>query len=118
MEGERDKTKRWSVWTLIVLVMMVCVCLACWGSTKKYGVYDLHGLMQKRRTADIDNPVSTSSISVAIPFVIGVDETRGSDYCRCYYFWFFGYVKQLPFLLRPTVRPSSTPPRVVGSGQN
>jgi hypothetical protein len=62
-------------------------------------------------------------VEITLDIDVFDDPTHGQQqliffhYCRCYYFWFFGYVKQLPFLLRPTAGPNSAPPRVGGSGQ-
>lgn len=108
MTSQHDKPKRWrprfSVRTLVVVVTLVCCYAACWGPTKKRGVKDVanHIFLRNPHTTMQTEEVNiwlrercengTTAIS---PLVIQYVPVMGS--VRYYYFWFFGYVAQLPF---------------------
>jgi len=100
-ESENAKAKRWrprfSLRTLVILVTLVCCYAACWGPTKRQGVVDvlrhvrdLYALGHPRDDLVIDFHRRTSA---TMPFVVGIE--LGSE--RHYYFWFFGYVAELPY---------------------
>ena len=88
----------------MILVTLVCCYAACWGPTKTQGVVDVlrhvkgdefavrHKVWDlvinsHRRTFGSLDPSAT------MPFVVGIE--LGSE--RHYYFWFFGYVAELPY---------------------
>jgi hypothetical protein len=92
MNGDPDKPKRWrprwSVRTLVLVVTLVCAYLACWGPTKSYGIRDVGA----GRASEAIAP-----LIIAAP-MWGEVFADGSVYGgRCYYLWFFGYVRKLPF---------------------
>ena len=110
MPDEQDNTKRWrprfSVRTLVVLVMLVCCYAACWGPTKRQGFKDV--VNHVRSSIDLDKKfkaagMSSSNLPLVVwiseaesdgPEVLKVNDVRG--YHRCY-LWLFGYVVKLPF---------------------
>lgn len=90
--------KRWrprfSVRTLVVLVTLACCYAACWRATKTRGVADV---TQHVST----NPFLIDPHSVAwLPLMVKTDVSTpfgGDDRVELYYFWFFGYVAELPY---------------------
>lgn len=84
---------RLSIRTLVVVVTLLCCYAACWEPTKQQGVEDVTRRLDKGSywgTYD----VAWQNVSPVIPFVVRADIM---DVHRCYYFWFFGYVADLPF---------------------
>jgi hypothetical protein len=103
MTSQHDKPKRWrprfSVRTLVIIVTLVCLYAASWGPTKTRG------------TQEVLHREDTSLTARAIaPLLISIDEEHVShdvfadgscqfwtEGHRSYYFWFFGYVAELPY---------------------
>ena len=99
----------------MIVVTLLCCYAACWGPTKRRGVEDVYALRE------FDGLVTSHRRSVLavsrLPLVVEVTEgwaelpdleipfTLGSgpgpgfprEQQRRYYFWFFGYVANLPF---------------------
>jgi hypothetical protein len=111
---ERHKAKpfrpRFSVKMLWILVTLLCAYLACWTPTSQRGVPDV----VKHVFASADSEQSIASIATSrnatmiVPLIVAINEReikipRGDrTWGRCllyrrYYFWFFGYVAQLPY---------------------
>ena len=112
MTTQPTTPKRWrprfSLRTLVVLVTLVCGYFGCWEITKRFGISDivhrdyvLHGLsddeeLQVVKTLSLEGVVSSPS-----PFVVSNQTTFNRHFPftggRIYYFWFFGYVAELPY---------------------
>ncbi len=107
MPSEHDKAKPWrprlSVRTLVILVTLVCVYLACWGPTKDRGVNDVARFVCRDIGFDLAPEYSDSNIwarqmfdaGAFPPLVVGISQSNPR--IRHYYFWFFGYVAKLPY---------------------
>ena len=93
----------------MIAVTLVCCYAACWGPTKRKGVYHVleHATGVYRNDAEStqsewgyaarEHPpnefLSCLMPEATLPLVVRVE---GSDATRRYYFWFFGYVAKLP----------------------
>lgn len=105
MRATRHLHLRFSIRTLAIVVTLACCYLACWGPTQRWGRRDvmLHafrdtGLGLGRDEASIafiEQFYDTPEVSVPLPLVVSILNGRQ------YYFWFFGYVVELPFELSP-----------------
>lgn len=103
MTSQHDTPKRWrprfSVRTLIVVVTLVCRYAACWGPTKISGEQDVYFHVNEKwnwPSTAVDSsrrwPLLVYVVRIVRPSEVQRSEVRGG-----YYFWFFGYVAQLPF---------------------
>lgn len=113
MTIRRDKAKRWwtrfSVRTLMVLVTLVCVYLACWRLTATVGVTDVivHVYGYDIRTDGFDLDAWTP-----MPMVVRLEEQHSIGgpgsivFMRRYYFWYFCGVRRVP--LREQALPGPT----------
>ena len=119
MTTQHDKAKRWrpkfSIRTLVVVVTLVCVWLACWLPTARNGESDVVEYLQVstgsyystdyRELLPLSMEFGTRTIentAAVFPFVVLVDEWRPTSEDqfgtqRRYYFWFFGFVAKLPY---------------------
>jgi hypothetical protein len=94
---------RISIRTSAILLTLMCCYAACWSPTKRRGVEDV--------VSSIDDNMHwvANEVSVA-PLLVRADRVEHAphvllaslDECaftwnRRYYFWFFGYVVELPF---------------------
>lgn len=108
MTTHPDKRKRWrprfTVRTLVVVMTLVCCYMACWMVTERQGVSDVYHFTaskledQGHKTALDwqDFMPEFLNASANTPFLVGLD-TLTSPTTHRYYFWFFGYVAELPF---------------------
>lgn len=112
MPTASDK-KRWrprfSLRTLLILVTLGCAYLACWGPTRTRGVPDVfrfatNQLPEEPRKVALEHQdafVDALGMSAEAPLIVGMDVFLDSGpEQRHYFFWFFGYVVKLPFVLR------------------
>ena len=87
---------RFSLRTLLVLVTLVCVYLAAWEATKRYGVPEF--------TRRMNPSMETPDASSPMPFIVGVTDVveltddlgQNSVHMRCHFFWFFGWTWETP----------------------
>jgi hypothetical protein len=105
MKGWRPS---FSLKTLSIVVTLVCCYVACWGPTKSQGEEDVFryefGITDE--DSSVTDWIRSSDTKAAIPLVVGVDSeelaylwSTKNPPRRHFYFWFFGYVKKLPFEL-------------------
>jgi hypothetical protein len=98
--------KRWrprfSVRTVVIVVTLVCCYAACWGPTKTRGIKDVTDVVE---AAGDDPKRFVDDATIVAPFLLRVDDITtvfllcgaGPYPTRRYYFWFFGYVGELPY---------------------
>jgi hypothetical protein len=108
MTPQPDKPKRWrprfSIRTLVILVTLVCVYVACWGPTKTWGVRDVLDYVASQWFESPDGPMSRDTsrpCAVPLPLIVVVDEwdnseSTGMGMYRRLYFWCFGWIVKLP----------------------
>jgi hypothetical protein len=95
----RRRGLRFSLRALAILITLLCLYLACWLPTSSSGAVDV-------RQRLINDPAEDGTISVtpkAPLLLLAVQEIESGGYGnsqlttkRAYFFWFFGFVVQLP----------------------
>ena len=91
-EASRCGRARFTLRSLMSVTTLVCVYLACWEITRTKGIEDVVMMgVTTEPFGDFDTQRKWTQPSSPIPFVVGSGLVT-----RDYYFWFFGYVIELP----------------------